>query len=101
MDKQFRVYKGEVLVGTYNANDEGQTSFDVKGLKTGEYYPEGTYEISLVNESGESDRVPVPAFTVPVPTLTVYSSYQEDKEQEEPKEDKNIKNHPRDYKNRK
>lgn len=94
MDKQFRVYKGEVLVGTYNANDEGQTSFDIKGLEPGEYYPEGTYEISFVNESGESDRVPVPAFTVP-------SSDQEDKEQEEPKEDKNIKNHPRDYKNRK
>ncbi|UGL60603.1 tail protein [Staphylococcus phage vB_SurM-PSU4] len=63
MAKVFNVYKGEEVVQYTEVGEDGSAKATISGLDAGTEYPEGTFQVSFTNESGESDKVDVPAFT--------------------------------------
>lgn len=58
-----KVYKGQSVVGQAERSEDGTASVTVEGLEAGTEYPAGTYKVAFSNESGESAKVDVPAFT--------------------------------------
>ena len=63
MVKELKVYKGEEVVQSVEVGENGSAKATISGLDAGTEYPKGTFQVSFSNESGESDKVDVPAFT--------------------------------------
>jgi len=63
MAKVFNVYKGEEVVQYTEVGEDGSAKATISGLDAGTEYPEGTFQVSFSNESGESAKVDVPTFT--------------------------------------
>lgn len=63
MAKVLNVYKGEEVVQYTEVGEDGSAKATISGLDAGTEYPKGTFQVSFSNESGESDKVDVPAFT--------------------------------------
>lgn len=63
MAKVFNVYKGEEVVQYTEVGEDGSAKATISGLDAGTEYPKGTFQVSFSNDSGESDKVDVPAFT--------------------------------------
>lgn len=66
MAKELKVYKGEEVVATAEVTESGATA-TIPNLTASTEYPEGTYKVAFSNETGESARVDVPAFTTTTP----------------------------------
>lgn len=60
MDK-LNLYKGDQLLKS-EEKQAGKTSITIDNLEANTDYPKGTYKVSFSNESGESEKVDVPAF---------------------------------------
>ncbi|UGL60776.1 tail protein [Staphylococcus phage vB_SauM-HM01] len=60
MDK-LNLYKGDQLLKS-EEKQAGKTSITIDNLTANTDYPQGTYKVSFSNESGESEKVDVPAF---------------------------------------
>ncbi|MCI2948338.1 fibronectin type III domain-containing protein [Staphylococcus caledonicus] len=58
-----KVYQGENVVGTAERAEDGTASVTIDGLEAGTEYAAGTYQVAFSNETGESAKVDVPAFT--------------------------------------
>lgn len=63
MVKELKVYKGEEVVQSVEVGENGSAKATISGLDAVTEYPKGTFQVSFSNESGESDKVDVPAFT--------------------------------------
>lgn len=63
MAKVLNVYKGEEVVQYTEVGEDGSAKATISGLDAGTEYPKGTFQVTFTNESGESDKVDVPAFT--------------------------------------
>lgn len=63
MAKELKVYKGEEVVQSVEVGENGSAKATISGLDAGTEYPKGTFQVSFSNETGESDKVDVPAFT--------------------------------------
>lgn len=61
MAEKLNLYKGEELIATEEKTGDKAT-VQITGLESNTEYKKGTYQVSFENESGESDKVDVPAF---------------------------------------
>lgn len=61
MEDKLNLYKNEELLKSENYV-EGKATVTIDSLDADTDYPKGTYQVSRENESGESNKVDVPAF---------------------------------------
>lgn len=61
MEDKLNLYKDEELLKSENYV-EGKATVTIDSLDADTDYPKGTYQVSRENESGESNKVDVPAF---------------------------------------
>lgn len=61
MADKLNLYKGEELLASEEKKGDKAT-VEITGLTSNTDYAKGTYQVSFENETGESDKVDVPAF---------------------------------------
>ena len=59
---KLNLYQKNDLLASVEKNTEGSTKITIDGITPNTDYPEGTYQVSWSNDTGESNKVNVPSF---------------------------------------